>query len=266
MGSGIDMTELVPVIVWPIVLLIAMFLFRRPIGEAIGRLANLRLEAGRVKIETVLQGQLSAPALREVMANKETFLKPQTLEVTVLICLIRGRTRLPEKDDISKISLVRAYQTVFSEIVRTTGGTIESTEPDRMLAFWGAPVPSHTHADDACAAALKLLHVGEKMSEYLSVSVGKFLPFNARIQVVLTTETVLAAPFGPENFPRYSILGDYGYQLKGLQTIAHDLNEQVLITEYTRSHLQRHRTRLVAKDIAVPGKSEPFKVYALEKS
>ncbi len=92
----------------------------------------------------------------------------------------------------------------------------------------------------------------------------KGIPFVPRAQVVVTTAVVLAGELGPEQSPRYSILGEYQAELKGLMALAHERAEPVLVTEFTQARLLRHRVRLVAERVRVKGKSADIAIYALE--
>lgn len=257
MGLAAFLSELI----WPIIFLVTIGLFRKPIGDAIGRLANFRFEAGKVKIYTVLRGQVSEPVMRQVMGDPKRLLAPQRLEVTVLLCAFRGGTQLVETGDVQALTLIRAYQTALADIVRAADGLVESMEPERMVAAWGAPVPSNTHADDACDTAIKLLHVSERVHDELSDS----MRFKPHIQIVITSAIVLAGPMGPERLPRYSILGDYGFQLNRLEAIARDLGLPVLVTSLTaRKLLHPRHLHLVREGITVIGKKEPVDLYALD--
>src|SRR5689334_3013400 len=139
---------------WPVVAVCALVILRSPLSSALMRVTNFRMEAGKIKLETVLLAQLPPKTVKRVMRNKREYLAPQTREVTILLAIVRGSTGKAETADL--IGFVRAYQTTLANIVLQGGGTIDSIAAERMTAFWGAPIPSTSHADDACAAATKL--------------------------------------------------------------------------------------------------------------
>jgi hypothetical protein len=82
---------------WPVVIIVALILLRRPLREAFGRLTKLNITAGKFKLETSLKGHVSPEVLKQLSKNPDQFrLGAENREITILHSVTRGYSTIGE--------------------------------------------------------------------------------------------------------------------------------------------------------------------------
>ena len=78
-------------------------------------------------------------------------------ELTILFCDIKRFTATAETLDPDRLrDWLNAYFGVVSRVIHQHGGTVDKYMGDSVMAFWGAPEPSDSHASDAMHASLRI--------------------------------------------------------------------------------------------------------------
>ncbi len=78
-------------------------------------------------------------------------------ELTILFCDIKCFTGISETLAPDRLrEWLNAYFTVVSHVIHQHGGTVDKYMGDSVMAFWGAPWASDTHATDAVFASRKI--------------------------------------------------------------------------------------------------------------
>jgi class 3 adenylate cyclase len=173
MDMGTLLDGIAKTLAWPVVVVVIVVVLRRSIGRIIERIAHVKVEAGKVKVETVLGGQLSDEDLREVRANPASYTDPKVVDVTIVGLLLRGGTDVMEgRDASSTLTIIKAYQDAIAAVVRKRGGTVDRVEPERVICFWGAPIPRKDHAEAACTAALEIIAAVARTQDALRGRMG----------------------------------------------------------------------------------------------
>jgi len=94
----------------------------------------------------------------EMSKNTDIYsLKSSKREMTVLFSDVRSFTTISESmepDDLS--DLLNEFLSEMTEIIHKHGGAVDKYIGDAIMAFWGAPLPSETHAEDAVNASLEM--------------------------------------------------------------------------------------------------------------
>ena len=107
---------------------------------------------------------LSPEVVSQVITSPERLsLGGEKRIMTAFFSDIRGFTSISEGLDPSDlVSLLNVYLTRMTDIVMSTGGTVDKFEGDAVIAFWGAPLPLSDHARRACEAAVECreMHIG----------------------------------------------------------------------------------------------------------
>lgn len=84
-------------------------------------------------------------------------------ELTILFCDIKRFTTTAETLDPDRLrDWLNAYFGVVSRVIHQHGGTVDKYMGDSVMAFWGAPQRSDTHASDS-------LHASRKIQEEVAV-------------------------------------------------------------------------------------------------
>ena len=149
-------------------------------------------------------GRYVSPETAEQVFRNVELMRPQRCEVTLACADIEGfgvlcRKLAPEP----LVTLVNAYFTELTTLVRQTGGQVEYVG-DALIAFWGAPVHLERHAQVACRTALSV----REALEQLAPSWEKRFGTGARCRLALHTGEVVAGDIGSAHKSHYSILGD----------------------------------------------------------
>ena len=78
-------------------------------------------------------------------------------ELTILFCDIKRFTSIAETLDPDRLrDWLNAYFGVVSSVIHQYGGTVDKYMGDSVMAFWGAPEPSSTHAADSLRASRRI--------------------------------------------------------------------------------------------------------------
>ena len=78
-------------------------------------------------------------------------------ELTILFCDIKRFTSIAETLDPDRLrDWLNAYFGVVSSVIHQHGGTVDKYMGDSVMAFWGAPEPSSTHASDSLYASRRI--------------------------------------------------------------------------------------------------------------
>ena len=112
----------------------------------------------RQKLTTLFSQYVPPELVEQYSRNPNSIsLEGEAREITVLFCDIYGFTSISEKLEPRVLaSWLNRYFSTISQVVVRHGGTLDKYIGDSVMAFWGAPVYSDTHADDALEAALEM--------------------------------------------------------------------------------------------------------------
>jgi adenylate cyclase len=106
-----------------------------------------------------LSQYVAAPVLKQLYAlGLSSSLQPKLQDITVLVVDMRDYTRLTTEMSLGEIAqLTQDFLALITLPVLQHEGTLDRYSGDGLIAFWGAPLPQHNHADLAlaCAATLR---------------------------------------------------------------------------------------------------------------
>jgi adenylate cyclase len=155
------------------------------------------------------------------------------------------------------VPLLAEYLDMVSRIVSAHGGTIDKFIGDAVMAFWGAPAESSSHAVDACRAALAcreaILHSG------LVDDTGRAL----RIRIGINTGDMLVGNIGSEVRLNYTVIGDTVYVASRLEGANKQYGTQIIIGEETRRLAGDHVTVRELDRLLVYGRQGELSIYEL---
>lgn len=110
-------------------------------------------QAARVRFE-----QFFTPELARQLAARPELLEGRDAQVTVLVCDIRGYSRISDRlGSQGTVAWLGDVLEALSECVQAHQGVLVDYVGDQLLAMWGAPAEQPEHARLACAAALDML-------------------------------------------------------------------------------------------------------------
>ena len=228
-----------------------------------------REEGRRQQIRSAFSQYLS-PAFVEELANNPDKLKlgGETKELSILFMDVRDFTSISErykKDPQGLTRLMNRLLSPLSHEIVATNGTIDKYIGDSIMAFWNAPLDDAEHAANSCAAALGMAGAVKKLNEERRAEAGNpgddFLEL--KIGVGINTGQGVVGNMGSDIRFDYTVLGDsvnLASRVEG-QTKAYGVT--TIIGSRTNELASDRYATLLLDRVAVKGKTEPEKIYAL---
>jgi adenylate cyclase len=180
--------------------------------------------------------------------------------VTVLFSDIAGFTTVSERLTPSDlVALLNEYLTAMCEVILAHDGIIDKFEGDAIMAEFGVPITCPDHADQACLSALDMQRRLTALREKWKAEKKPEL----KMRVGINTGVAVVGNMGSRDVFDYTVIGDsvnLGARLEGANKF---FSTQILISEYTREHLQSTFYTRMLDTLQVKGKAEPVGVYEL---
>ena len=184
-----------------------------------------------------------------------------TKRLTFLFSDIRGFTPISEKyqsDPQGLTSLINRFLDDQTQIILKHGGTIDKYMGDCIMAFWGAPIEDENQLENATKAVIEMKESLEKLNEKLKEERLDTINTGAGIKSGLC----VVGNFGSSNRFDYSVLGDSVNLAARLESQCKEYDAEVIISEYSLVDGYDYK---YLDEITVKGKSEPVKIYTLQK-
>lgn len=168
-------------------------------------------------LRNALELHLSPAVARHVRSNPDMMrLGGEKRTLSVLFSDIRGFTSMSERlEPELLVDLLNGYFSRMTEVIFRYHGTLDKFMGDGLMAVWGAPVPSETHARDACLAALDMVRA---LAESREGSQERRLP-TLDIGIGINTGPMVVGNMGSTRRLSYTVIGDnvnIGSRLEGL--------------------------------------------------
>ena len=206
-------------------------------------------------------GKIVTPQVRDYLLKGNVALGGETVDVTVMFCDIRGFTSLSENMPPEKIvTMLNEYFTGLEECIASHGGVINKYIGDAVMALFGAPVHSETHASDAFKAALdmrnKLIEINRNFSE-------KGFP-EIHFGIGLHSGPVLAGNIGASRRIEYTVIGDTVNTASRIEGLCKTFQKDMLISESTAQLIEKSSdspTLNFVSESEIRGRKEKVKLY-----
>ncbi len=229
----------------------------------------LREERQRRQVRGAFSQYLS-PALVEQLAENpdRLVLGGETREMTILFCDVRGFTTISERfksDPQGLTTLINRLLTPLTDAILETGGTIDKYMGDCIMAFWNAPLDDPDHAAHACQAALTMLERLEQLNEERRAeaeAAGEDF-IELKVGIGINTGDCTVGNVGSSQRFDYSVLGDAVNLASRLEGQSKNYGVDVVVGSSTAAAVGRRMALLELDLIAVKGKREPERTFAL---
>lgn len=190
------------------------------------------------------------------LVSEGTVLDGAEVEATVVFLDVRGFTAYSEKAEPGEA--VRRLNRLFGvavPIIEDCGGHANKFLGDGVLAAFGAPTPLPDHAERALGACCHVIDAVEReFRGELKLGIG------------LNSGRVMMGTLGGGGHLEFTLIGDTVNVAARVEQLTKDLGEEILLTEATRSRLGDPAPALASRgELRVRGKTEPVKVYAVER-
>ena len=216
----------------------------------------------RLRIKQQFGTYLSPHMVKKLQDNPKLLsLGGETKRLTFLFSDIRGFTPISEKyqsDPQGLTTLINRFLDNQTEIILKHGGTIDKYMGDCIMAFWGAPLEDELQVENATKAIIEMRISLEKLNEELKQEGLDQINTGAGIN----TGLCVVGNFGSSSRFDYSVLGDSVNLAARLESQCKEYNVDVIISEY--SLVEGYDYKFL-DEVTVKGKSEPVKIYTLQK-
>ena len=203
--------------------------------DAVKAMERIRALNEQLELRNKLLGEtfgrfLSDEIVRELLETPDGLAlggKKRTL--TILMSDLRGFTAMSERMDAADlIAMLNHYLGEMTEVIQRRGGTIIEFIGDGIMAIFGAPAPSETHAADAIAAAVEM---EARMEAVNAWNAERDYPV-LEMGIGLNTGEVIVGNIGSEKRTKYGVVGSHVNLCGRIES--YTVGGQVLISPLTR--------------------------------
>ncbi len=222
--------------------------------------------AEKRRVSHLFTQYVSKDVLNEVLTNYKEYLKSsagQKVELTVLFSDIRGFTTMSETTPPEKIvEMLNVHFTVMADIILKHNGTIDKYIGDAIMAFWGAPVKTSDHAEQAVLAGVEMLE-GLKQVNATLQELG--FAHEVKIGIGINTGVATIGNIGSELKKNYTVVGDTVNLSSRLESITKEYKTPLLFSEYTYEKVKDKMNCTLIGNVKVKGREQPVHIYTIEK-
>ncbi len=218
--------------------------------------------AERRKVAHLFAQYVSRDVLDEVMHNYKDYAKSsagQKVEISVLFSDIRGFTSMSETEPPEKIvEMLNVHFTVMADIILKHGGTIDKYIGDAIMAFWGAPVKTADHAEQAVLAGQEML---KGLSEVNRILSERGFRHQIAIGIGINTGVATIGNIGSEIKKNYTIVGDTVNLASRLESITKEQKVPLIFSEYTYNKINEKIACRLIGNVTVKGRTHAVDIY-----
>ena len=219
-------------------------------------------EKEKNKVRKMFSQYVSPAALTAMVDDFENYTKAGKGSkeiVTVLFSDVRGFTSLSENLPPEQVvEILNFYFAKMTEAVHNHNGTIDKFIGDAIMAIWGAPVKSDSHAIDAVNAAMEMIQKLKEVNAWLE---EKNLP-PLKIGVGINTGEAILGSVGSELKADYTVIGDTVNLASRLEGVTKQYDCEIIVSESTKKSLKDRIPCQVVDMIKVKGKEQALKIYS----
>lgn len=208
-------------------------------------------------------GKVVDPNVRDYLMKGGQTLRGESREVTVMFCDIRSFTAMSEMMEAEEVvSLLNRYFTVLGSCIARHGGVINKYIGDAIMAMFGVPLPSESHAADAYRAALDMRDALAGLNREFAAEGKPPLRFGIGIH----TGRVFAGTIGAQDRMEYTIIGDTVNTASRIEALCKSYKTDLLLSQATVKGMEAAggQGQLVfVDDAAIRGKEEKIRIYTV---
>ncbi len=220
-------------------------------------LARQQLEQQRFTLE-----QFFTPELAHQLQTRPELLDGKSAEVSLLVCDIRGFSRISERLGSTKaVKWIHGVMTEMSDCVQAEAGVVVDYVGDEIMAMWGAPSDQPDHAQRAARAALAMTSRLPELNRLWQSELGE--PF--AVGIGINSGEAHVGNVGSERRFKFGPLGDTVNVASRVQGCTKYLQSDCLITGDVHRRLQgQFPTRRLCQ-VRVFNISRPVDLYELSR-
>lgn len=214
------------------------------------------------RVSMLFTQYVSKDVLHEVLHNYKEYQKASSgtkVELTVLFSDIRGFTTMSENAPPEKIvEMLNIHFTIMADIILKHNGTIDKYIGDAIMAFWGAPVKTQDHAEQAVLAGKEMI---EALGQVNAALKARSLDMEVKIGVGINTGAATIGEIGSEKKKNYTIVGDTVNLASRLESITKEYKCPLIFSEYTHEKIKDKIASRQLGNVKVKGREQPVNIY-----
>ena len=210
-------------------------------------------------LKKAFQNYLSPILLSELVNNPHKLsIGGEKKQLTVFFSDLAGFTTISEKLPPEEvINLLNSYLERMTNVVLKNKGYLDKFEGDAVMAFWGAPVLSETHAEDAIRTGLESI---EELKELNKIFASNGLP-ELGMRIGINTGDMIVGNIGSSNRFEYTVIGDAVNLAARLEGINKQYNTQLICGSITKQLAENSFIFRKLDIVRVKGKKEPTEIF-----
>lgn len=219
--------------------------------------AYVSMEQGLISFKKYVPTEIVSQLIKQ---GEEANVGGKDAKISILFSDIVGFTTLTEKTASNVlINQLRTYFNVVSHIISEYEGTLDKYIGDAVMAFWGAPTPSTSHAAKACLATLMCRNKIKAINEnFVNNGLMKFLT-----RFGINTGEAIVGNVGSDARLNYTAIGDSVNLASRLEALNKFYGTEILISEDTYLEAKDFVEARLVDQVVVVGKEESVRVYEL---
>jgi adenylate cyclase len=223
-------------------------------------------EYDRLYLSRIFECYLSPAVINEMVRTRE---RPQLggeeVYATSFFSDIEGFSKFSQDMKPSDVvASLNEYFQVMTRILLANKGTLDKFIGDAIVAFFGAPHASHSHAYDACTAAVSMQEqLAELRKKWAHDQALHETLRNLKMRIGINTGRFVTGNIGCDVRMNYTMIGDTVNLASRLEGAGKEYGVYTVVGEDTFDAVKHDfRFRLLDR-IAVKGRTGPVSIYQL---
>jgi len=212
-------------------------------------------------IKSVFRHYLSPDVIDRVIQNPALLrLGGEKREITSFFSDVAGFTAISESLAPEElVNLLNEYLQEMTDIILSSGGTLDKYEGDAIIAFWNAPLDQPDHALRACRAAL----VCQKRLGELQPRFQEKYRQRVTMRIGLNSGAAVVGNMGSSRRFDYTAMGDTINLAARLEGACKQYKVPILVGEETHRRVQNDIAAREVDIVRVVGTTKPVDVYEI---
>ncbi len=221
-----------------------------------------RIEQEKAAVEAQVRfEQFFTPELARQLAVNRDLLECRDTAVTLLLCDIRGFSRIAERLGAGRtVAWLGAVMGEMGDRVVEHGGALVDNVGDELLAMWGAPTEQPDQAERACRAALAMVHCLPQIDARWMDEIGA----ETRLGFGINSGVARVGNTGSRRKFRYGPLGPTVNVASRVQGATKYLKTDILLTATCRAQLAGNLPLRRVGRVRVVNIDEPVELFELQ--
>jgi adenylate cyclase len=218
-------------------------------------------EKEKREIKKAFSHYVSKDVLNEILKDpKNISLGGEEKFITILFSDIRGFTSVSEKLSPQKlVEMLNQYFNIMSGEILKYKGVLDKYIGDAIMAFWGAPVPNESQADNAVHAAIGML---EQLENFNKKQKEKGQP-EIKIGVGIYSGLAVVGNVGSEARFDYTAIGDSVNIASRIEGLTKTYQAKIIISDTVKKNLKGNYSLELLGSVEIRGRNEPVKIYSV---